>query len=347
MTEATQNTSTGETSILQWCLQNRHFLSAATILAVVWLGWALIMHLVGGFFHKDAVPWPPIVQVDPVKFRMVSLPESFGPDKRFELAKDGELFYPRDDELFVTTSGEILQAQGGRLYYKDSGGRRAFTGELSEVKHQKGGKPVLDGEPDGEKTIIGEVLESLAIGTALDFSSVGDRKSTWYVSRVYVDRQKSPGEKYRLWNLDVTYYTGSMDKAPHFPERCLKAAGMVIGRLDDVKFTVPNSPEPWGPEPITCRAVEYHNPRGSWENLHVQYYVYSLHGQPESSWEDVRLSMASPFRKYAYFAKIQFHPANAIDDSSEAKQAAEEFVKYMLPEVLRMLPMPEDIRKLK
>ena len=265
---------------------------------------------------------------------------------RFEQAADGELFYPRDGDLFVTDSGELLEAKKGGLFYKDRSGRPAFRGELKELTRKDSGKPVLDDIPDGEKTIIGEVLESLAIGTPLDFSTVDDRKSTWYVSRTYVDRQKSRGRKYRLWQLDVTYYTGTMDKAPHFPERCLQAAGMILGNMGNVEFEVPDAPGPWGTEPVICRAVEYNNPRGTWENLHVQYYVYSLNGYPESSWKAVRLKMASVFGKYAYFAKIQFNPLNEIGDPKEAKQAAEEFVKYMLPEVLKALPTPEDIKRL-
>jgi len=221
-----------------------------------------------------------------------------------------------------------------------------FTGGPSELKYKKSGKDVLDGEPDGERTIIDEVLESLAIGTPLDFSNVADRKSTWYVSRTYVDRQKSRGQRYRLWQLDVTYYTGTMDKAPHFPERCLKAGGMILGKMGDVEFGVPGAPSPWGDEPVTCRFVEFNNPRGNAENLHVQYYVYSLNGKPEASWKNVRLKMADPFGKYAYFAKIQFNPMNGLESPDEAKKATAEFVKYMLPEVLKVLPMPDDIERL-
>ncbi|MCP4376617.1 MAG: hypothetical protein GY794_10650 [bacterium] len=343
MSETTQNSQDRRDSAGQWCLQNRHFLIAAVMLAVVWGGWRGIMGAFDMFFHKEAVPWPAGVEVHPTEFRMLSLAKSFGPDNRFEIAGDGELFYPRDGKLFITTSGDTLEAKGGQLFYKDS---RPFTGELSELTHKDSDEKVLDGIPDGERTIIGEVLESLAIGTALDFAAVEDRKSTWYVSRTYVDRKQSRGGKYRLWQLDVTYYTGTMDKAPHFPERCLQAAGMKLGKQYDTEFKAPDAPGPWGTSPVTCRVVEYHNPRGSWENLHVQYYVYSLNGYPVSSWKKVRLGMASPFGKYAYFAKIQFNPANEIADSDEAQQATEEFVKYMLPEVLKSLPMPEDIKRL-
>jgi hypothetical protein len=184
------------------------------------------------------------------------------------------------------------------------------------------------------------------VGTALDYSTYDDRKSTWYVSRTYVDRTKSVSQEYRLWQLDVTYYTGTLDKAPHFPERCLTAAGMKLGAMGDVNFEAPGAPEPWGDRPVTCRFVEYTNPRGNPGNLNVQYYVYSLNGVPESSWKQVRLQTASPFGKYSYFAKVQFNPINRIRNADEAKQAAGEFVKYMLPEVLKSLPMPEYMKRL-
>jgi hypothetical protein len=304
------------------------------------------MFLLGMVFHKEAVAWPAGVEVHPTEFRMLTLATSFGPDNRFELAGDGELFYPTGGELFLTDKGELLVGEKGVLTYKNRSGFQPFKGELSQLRRKKNDKPVLDGVPDGEKTIIGEVLESLAIGTSLDFDNYDDRKSTWYVSRTYVDRKTPPGRRYRMWQLDVTYYTGTLDKAPHFPERCLRAAGMIIKETGNVKFDASGAQAPWGQDPVTCRSVEYHNPRGSLENRHVQYYVYSLNGAPESSWKQVRLKVASVFGKYAYFAKIQFHPLNEIDNSNEAKTAAEEFVRYMLPEVLKSLPTPEDIKRL-
>jgi hypothetical protein len=346
MTETTQNSPTIGISPVRECLQDRHFMAATIILATVWSGWVGIKHLAGMVFQKEAVAWPAGVEVHPTEFRMLSLPTSFGPDKRFEQAGDGELFYPGNGELFITKSGDLLEGVNGTLIYKDRRPRQTFRGELSELRYKKNDEPVLDGEPDGEKTIISEVLESLAIGTPLDFSAVSDRKSTWYVSRTYIDRRKSIGQRYRLWQLDVTYYTGTMDKAPHFPERCLDAGGMILGTMGNVEFEVPGSPSPWGDKPVSCRFVEFYNPRGNAQNLHMQYYVYSLNGNPESSWKAVRLKMASVFGKYAYFAKIQFNPLNGIRDSAESKQATAEFVKYMLPEVLKVLPMPDEIERL-
>ena len=348
MTEATQNSPVSAITVGRWCSQNRHFLVVATVLAVVWAGWTVIMFTLGLVFDKEAVEWPACVEVDPIELRMTSLAKSFGPDNRFELAGDGELFYRflGNGELFVTESGELLEAKDRKLFYKDRSNRPAFTGKLSELTHKKDGKAVLDGLPDGERTISGEVLDLLAIGTSVDRANVGERKSTWYVSRTYIDRQKLPGQRYRLWQLDVTYYTGTMDKVPHYPEQCLTAGGMDLGSRGYVEFSVPGVPGPWGAKPVNCRFVGYSDSRITRENLHAQYYVFSVNGYPESSRDAVRLKLASIFGKYIYFAKIQFHPLNEIKDFDESKQAAAEFVKYMLPEVLKALPMPEDIKRL-
>jgi len=306
----------------------------------------MIMNAWGMVFHKEAVPWPPGVDVHPSEFRMLSMATSFGPSGRFKLAADGELFFPRSDEQYLTANGEILTGANGVLVYKDRGGRKMYDGPMSELKYAKNQEPILDEVPDGEKTIIGEVLESLAIGTALDHEAYDDRKSTWYVSRTYVDTTKARGEKYRLWQIDVTYYTGTLDKAPHFPERCLRAAGMILGDMGNTEWSVPQAPNVWGSKPVSFRYVEYRNRHRDVGNLNVQYYVYSLNGQPESSWKAVRLAMGSVFGKYAYFAKIQFHPLNDIRDAQEAKEATGQFVKYMLPEVLKYLPTQEDIKRL-
>ncbi|MDP6045360.1 MAG: hypothetical protein QGG25_07120 [Phycisphaerae bacterium] len=350
MSETAQNDTIprDEVSPLQWCSQNRHFLVVTSVLAVVWLGWAIIMYVMGWVFHKEAVAWPVGVEVHPTEFRMLSMADSFGPGERFKLAGDGELFYPKSGELFRTSGGELLEGSGGVLIYKNRNSRQVFDGGLDKLFRKKKDEPVLDGVPDGENTIIGEVLESLAVGTPLDYETYDDRKSTWYVSRTYIDTNKAKGERYRLWQLDVTYYTGTMDKAPHFPERCLKAAGMILPSdgQGNVQFVADKARNPRWKDPVDYRYVQYRNPRRGVENLHVQYYVYSLNGKPEWSWKAVRLGMSSLFGKYAYFAKIQFHPLNEIHNAEEAKKATQQFVKHMLPEVLKHLPMPEDIKRL-
>jgi len=344
MTQAARTSVTHATSVGQWCSQNRHFLVVATVLTTVWLGWAAIRRAIGQVTHKEPVAWPAGVEVHPDEFRLLSLPEKFGPEGRFEIARDGELFAPQNGFLYVAKSGEVLEGRGGQLYNKATG--KPFPIDLKGLTYKKNGKPVLDREPDGEKTIIGEVLESLAIGTPLDKSRHGVRKSTWYVSRVYIDRSKSPGQRYRSWQLDVTYYTGSLDKVPHVPERCLRAAGMSVAPGGQTVLQVTDAPGPWKGD-VAFRYVPFEVPRREVKNLNVQYYVFSLNGWPQPSWKIVRATISSVFGKYAYFAKIQFGPAGEVRSLSEANEAAQEFARYMMPEVLKTLPMPEDIERLK
>jgi hypothetical protein len=79
----------------------------------------------------------------------------------------------------------------------------------------------------------------------------------------------------------------------------------------------------------------------------IQYYTFSLNGQNETSWKQVRLHLAtSPWEKSCYFAKIQFGPAYPVTDTQACDRAAADFVKNFLPDVLQALPVNATIQKL-
>jgi len=204
-----------------------------------------------------------------------------------------------------------------------------------------------DGQPDGEIKITGDVLAALKIGTSLDKSRVSERESNWYVSRIYIDTRKKPGEPYRAWRLDVTYYTGGLDKVPHVPERCLAAAGAKGIKSKQVTIHAPGAPKPWDGE-INLQQTQYsvQSPGTFVTTARADYYIFSLNGMPEDSWEMVRLKLNYPWLRHCYFAKIQFTPLNGISDSAEAQREVEDFAAYFLPSVLRMLPMPPDVERL-
>jgi len=215
---------------------------------------------------------------------------------------------------------------------------RAADGELED--HE-------DGRPDGEVIITGDVLAALKIGTSLDKGRVSERESNWYVSRIYIDTRKRPGQPYRLWRLDVTYYTGGLDKVPHVPERCLAAAGAKGIKSKQVTLHVPGAPKPWDSK-LKWQQTRYTaQTPGTFEaTARADYYIFSLNGHPQDSWEMVRLELNYPWIRHCYFAKIQFTPLNGISDSAEAHREVEKFAAYFLPEVLRMLPMPSDVERL-
>lgn len=221
-------------------------------------------------------------------------------------------------------------------------GDRFFLAEDGEF----GGEP--DGLADGELLLEPDVLDSLGIASSWDKARAKDRRSNWHVVRIYRDAKRPPGDPLRYWRLGVYYYTGSLDLVPHVPERCLVAGGATLEDSKEIKFSILHAKKPWN-DPVPFRRTRYKvaDALKLHSSQYVQYYTFSLNGEPESSWEKVRLHLAKPWVKYCYFSKLQFAPLFPVDDLEEADQAAKELMNYFLPVILRALPMPSDIEALK
>lgn len=229
---------------------------------------------------------------------------------------------------------ENLPVQMGSRY--EMAGDGELTGEM-------------DGKPDGEIMIPEELMETLKIGGTLDKARVGERRSNWYISRVYRDNRLPNGHPMKYWQLDVFYYTGGLDTVPHVPERCMQAAGASPLGTENVTFRIPAARSPWN------GAVEFQRSRFSVPNQNglgsrevAEYYVFSLNGRPETSWEAVRLELTYPWLRYTYFAKVQFGPripaGASASDVAATDKAAEDFMNYFLPAISQALPRPEDLK---
>jgi len=201
------------------------------------------------------------------------------------------------------------------------------------------GSPKLDGEPDGEHILDDEILEPLGVGSYLDKQRVKKRCSNWYVSRVYEDTRKDCA--YRYWRLGVYYYTGGQDLVPHVGEACLVAGGATILHPSNITFDIPAARNPWD-KSLTFRRT----PSERKSRKYVQYHVFSLNGKPESNRLTVRGKLAVPWIRHSYFAKVEFAPNSEIKDNAKADAAAEEFIRHILPVVLKSLPTSEDIKQL-
>ncbi|HUS90797.1 MAG TPA: hypothetical protein VM695_03065 [Phycisphaerae bacterium] len=217
-----------------------------------------------------------------------------------------------------------------------------------ELMRDARGNPVLDGVPDGEPEIRDDVMEMLRIGTPADQHNRAERRSNWLVVRGYRDGRVPawPHRPYQFWDAEAYYYTGGVDVVPHVPEICLHAGGGTLLGSEVIPLEVPGLPAPWNGRIGLRRAlVTLKGREGQTRNV-VQYYVFSLNGRPETRREVVRLKLTSPFVRHAYFAKIQFSPRTDVRDPREADEAARDFARYYLPEVLKMMPMPEDVERL-
>jgi len=220
-------------------------------------------------------------------------------------------------------------------------GNRYFLAEDGELSGEK------DGQPDGELIVPPDVLDSLKIGTSLDKQRVAERTSNWYVSRRYRDNTRPAGDPLRYWQLEVYYYTGVMDTVPHVPDICMAAAGATQLGSRYLTMSIPAAPSPWDqPLEFQRSGFEIPDPRTSQPQRRVEYYVFSVNGEPETSREKVRLKLMSIFDRYSYFSKIQFSPVFASPNDAEADRAAEELMNCFLPVIFRALPLPDHIKAL-
>jgi hypothetical protein len=78
----------------------------------------------------------------------------------------------------------------------------------------------------------------------------------------------------------------------------------------------------------------------------VQYYVFSLNGEPEGSWKMVRLRLGDPRMRHCYFAKVQVAPVGEITDFNQADEAVKDFLGTFMPAVAAMFPTPQDVKAL-
>lgn len=205
-------------------------------------------------------------------------------------------------------------------------------------------KPILDGQPDGEIILTEDVLKELGVGTPADKPRLATRSSNWYLSRFYIDRTSPP--PLNAWVLQLTYYTGMLDRVPHIPERCMTAAGATLADKKVVTFDL-GQKTPWGSQIKLVRVIFQKKDNAGRVDQHFQYYTFSLNGANEPLYEKVRWSLAAtPWERYCYFSKIQFSPAFPVTGDVKAEQvdqAALEFVKGFLPEVLKALPMSAEV----
>ena len=193
-------------------------------------------------------------------------------------------------------------------------------------------------QPEGERVFTPQELEELSIETYTNKQRYDSRASNWYVSRIYRDTRKPVNDLSGYWRLELFYYTGMRDKVPHVPERCLSVGGATVLSTDTLQVEVPSAPAPWD-KPIRFAATRFEiaDADGVASRSGVEYYLFSLNGQPQSDWKWVRLSMSNPWVSYCYFAKMQFAPL-FVKDPEQADQEGAEFMRQFLPYVLQNLP---------
>ncbi len=211
--------------------------------------------------------------------------------------------------------------------------RLTATGELPGVK-------------DGEIILDEDAKAKLGIGMGNSATHYANRRSNWYLSRVYVDTREPAGSSWRHWRLHVAYHTEALGgPVPHVPrpDPQLSVAGATVVNAGVETFpSVVGPSRPWD-QPLVWRRVDYEDGRRS---RLVRFHLFSVNGEPTSDRLRVRGTLSQLGEKYCYFAQIQFGPCSAVSEREEIRSHAQEFARHFLPAVLKNLPMRPDIEKM-
>ena len=202
-------------------------------------------------------------------------------------------------------------------------------------------------QPDGPDSIFtDDVKSALGIGHPIDEQRYPDRMSNWYGSRYYIDTREDVKSPTRNWRMDIYYYTGSRDPAPHVGDICIKAGGGDILSTEMVDFRPLPLRDGWN-EGVSFKRIlaEGYGQQGI-KYQFVEYYVFAVNDRPMSGRRSVKRYLNRPDVTYSYFAKMQFSPVlrgQVIEDLGAVDRAAEEFAAAFLGPALEMLPTEEDV----
>ncbi|HET6427537.1 MAG TPA: hypothetical protein VFJ30_03935 [Phycisphaerae bacterium] len=212
-----------------------------------------------------------------------------------------------------------------------------------ELDRDKDGKPVKDGVPDGIQEYRHEQLGEL---------DITNHPMNWYYSARFVDTQAGPP---RLFHINVTYYTGTLDAVPHVAEICIAAGGGKVLDADsgEMPVDVPGAAAPWDRFEVRRIAYGLHGKDGRpildrrGEPIKsAEYYVFSMNGRPTCSRAEVRRKLAWPLNKYCYYAKVQIAPLQPEPTLAEQDAVCREFLRHAVPVVLGFLPSAQDVEAL-
>jgi hypothetical protein len=143
--------------------------------------------------------------------------------------------------------------------------------------------------------------------------------------QLYVDDTAKPAtDPTRTAMVFVTYYTGKPDLVPHVPDECYLAGGYDKISEATVRVPVPGVGVP-GDE-IAVRVLEFRArtagfSAGPPETATVMYFFHA-NGDCVTTRNEVRLSMANPFERSAYYAKIEVTFNNGAARAGKAASVA-------------------------
>jgi hypothetical protein len=156
-----------------------------------------------------------------------------------------------------------------------------------------------------------------------------------YLQMIFEDtslyESKAPG---KFINFFVTYYTGGTDQVPHVPDVCYVGGGNDLLTSVNTSLAMPGLGLAGDELPV--RELVFQNPNSMTPTARPVIYFFAVNGKFENKRDGVRVSLASPTLKYAYFSKVEVaFLGEPQPKPEEALEIAKKFFAKSLPVLMK------------
>jgi hypothetical protein len=135
-------------------------------------------------------------------------------------------------------------------------------------------------------------------------------------------------------NFFVTYYTGSTDQVPHVPDVCYVGGGFDSQGTRNTTIKVKNLGLKNDELPV--RELLFQNTRAMVPVIQPVIYFFGVNGTFVNDRTDVRLSLASPRLRYAYFSKVEVaFLGGSQPDKDQALEITGRFFSKAIPILMK------------
>jgi hypothetical protein len=155
-----------------------------------------------------------------------------------------------------------------------------------------------------------------------------------YLQMVFEDTTiadaQTPG---KYINFFVTYYS-KVDQVPHVPDVCYVGGGNDLLSATNTTIKVPGAG--LKDDELPVRELLFQNPKTIVPVTQPVVYFFSVDGHFDNGREGVRLSLADPRVKYAYFSKVELSfEGDKLPNKEESLKIAAKFLTKALPILIK------------